>query len=255
MGRVISSFSKGLIILLAIGGMLIYMSGTMFLTSVKPAKSFDDLWETKAEEGMHIKGDVNLSLECFSYEETWKEGNGTRTAAKTSAYYYAVPVGDIMVALEVPTKDYDAMEKLVDESFDYLNGGAEPVSGVAVEGRVSKMESDLEGMFKEYLVSVGYTEEDISEMGQLLMIEQPHSMMTIQIMFGVGVLLILIAVLIFVIRFKKSGTINQSGVHTEYMNTDYQSTDYQSTDSQNMEYQSVDYNSESYNGENENQGE
>lgn len=50
MGRVISSISKGMIILLVIGGMLIYMSGAMFLTSLKPSKSFDDLWQTTPEK-------------------------------------------------------------------------------------------------------------------------------------------------------------------------------------------------------------
>ena len=205
MGRVISSISKGMIILLVIGGMLIYMSGAMFLTSLKPSKSFDDLWQTTPEKGMHIKGDVMLSYECFSYEETWRENNGSRTKAKTSAYYYAVPLKDTVIALEVPTSDYDAMENLVDNTFHYLyEDGAEPVSGVAVEGRMKAMDSDLQGMFKEYLLSIGYTEEELDGIDEFLMIEQPSSMMIIRIMFGIGVFFILISILIFVIRFKKN---------------------------------------------------
>lgn len=205
MGRVISSISKGMIILLVIGGMLIYMSGAMFLTSLKPSKSFDDLWQTTPEKGMHIKGDVMLSYECFSYEETWRENNGSRTKAKTSAYYYAVPLKDTVIALEVPTSDYDAMENVVDNTFNYLyEDGAEPVSGVAVEGRMKAMDSDLQGMFKEYLLSIGYTEEELDGIDEFLMIEQPSSMMIIRIMFGIGVFLILISILIFVIRFKKN---------------------------------------------------
>lgn len=205
MGRVISSISRGMIILLVIGGMLIYMSGAMFLTSLKPSKSFDDLWQTTPEKGMHIKGDVMLSYECFSYEETWRENNGSRTKAKTSAYYYAVPLKDTVIALEVPTSDYDAMENLVDNTFHYLyEDGAEPVSGVAVEGRMKAMDSDLQGMFKEYLLSIGYTEEELDGIDEFLMIEQPSSMMIIRIMFGIGVFLILISILIFVIRFKKN---------------------------------------------------
>lgn len=205
MGRVISSISRGMIILLVIGGMLIYMSGAMFLTSLKPSKSFDDLWQTTPEKGMHIKGDVMLSYECFSYEETWRENNGSRTKAKTSAYYYAVPLKDTVIALEVPTSDYDAMESLVDNTFHYLyEDGAELVSGVAVEGRMKAMDSDLQGMFKEYLLSIGYTEEELDGIDEFLMIEQPNSMMIIRIMFGIGVFLILISILIFVIRFKKN---------------------------------------------------
>lgn len=206
MGRVINSISRGMVILLAIGVMLIYMSGTMFITSLKPSKSFDDLWQTAPEKGMHIKGEVMLSYECFSYEETWRENNGSRTKAKTSAYYYAVPLKDTVIALEIPTRDYDAMENVVDNTFSYLyENGEEPVSGVAVEGRLKKMDSDLQGMFREYMLSIGYTEEELDGMDEFLMIEQPNSMMVIRIMFGIGVLLILISVLIFAIRFKKSG--------------------------------------------------
>jgi hypothetical protein len=206
MGRVISSISRGMVILLAIGAMLIYMSGTMFITSLKPPKSFDDLWQTAPEKGMHIKGEVMLSYECFSYEETWRENNGSRTKAKTSAYYYAVPLKDTVIALEVPTRDYDAMENVVDNTFSYLyEDGEEPVSGVAVEGRLKKMDSDLQDMFREYMFSIGYTEEDLDGMDEFLMIEQPSSMMIVRIMFGIGVLLILISILIFGFRFKNNG--------------------------------------------------
>ncbi len=206
MGRVISSISRGMVILLAIGVMLIYMSGSMFFTSLKPSKSFDDLWQTALEKGMHIKGDVMLSYECFSYEETWRENNASRTKAKTSAYYYAVPVKDTVIALEVPTRDYDAMEDVVDNTFNYLyEDGEEPILGVAVEGRIKKMDSDLQGMFKEYLISIGYTEEELDGTDEFLMIEQPNSMMIIRVMFGIGVLLIFISILIFAIKFKKNG--------------------------------------------------
>jgi len=64
MGRVISSISRGMVILLAIGAMLIYMSGTMFITSLKPPKSFDDLWQTAPEKGMHIKA-IHISINLF----------------------------------------------------------------------------------------------------------------------------------------------------------------------------------------------
>ena len=94
----------------------------------------------------------------------------------------------------------------MDNTFRYLyEDGEEPNSGVAVEGRIKKMDSDLQNMFQEYLLSIGYTEEEIDGIDELLMIEQPNSMISIQIMFGIGVLLILISIIIFAVRFKNAG--------------------------------------------------
>lgn len=198
--------SKGLLVLLGMGGMVMFLSGSLFITSLKPGIDFEELQEKEAEVGMHIKGNVKYALDCFAYEETWTENkDGSRTPAKTSHYYYAIPTKeDCFVALEVAVDAKEDMENLADETVEYISGGEEPVTTVAVEGRMSKMDEEMQGLFKEYLQEIGYTTEEIENMGELLYVMQPNSMRGNQVMFGIGALLVLIAIVLFIIRYKKS---------------------------------------------------
>lgn len=60
----------------------------MVITSLKPEHDFVELMEEDAEEGMHIKGEVQYVLDCFAYEEKWRESSryGFSTAAETYQY-------------------------------------------------------------------------------------------------------------------------------------------------------------------------
>lgn len=205
--RLFYSMSKGLFMLLVIGGTLMFLSGSMFITSLKPVTDFEDLQEIGAEVGMHIKGDVKYAWDCFAYEETWTENrDGSRSPAKTSHYYYAIPgKEDTFFALEVAVDAKEDMENLAEETVEYISGGEEPATRVAVEGRMSKMDKEMQGLFKEYLQEIGYTTEEIENMGELLYIQQPNSMRQIQVMFGIGALLVLIGIVLFIRSYKKSG--------------------------------------------------
>lgn len=204
--RLFYSLHKGIIILLVAGGMMAYLSAGMFITSFKPANDFEDLQEIQAEEGMHIKGDVKYALDCFAYEETWKENSdGSRTPAKTSHYYYLLPGNkESFIGLEVSTSEQKSMEALVEETIAYLESGEEPTTKVTVEGRVSKMDEEMKGLYESYLKEVGYTNEDIAAMGEPLYIEKAV-MKNVRIMFVLSVVLIILGVVLFVVRFKKSG--------------------------------------------------
>lgn len=178
------------------------MSWNMFVTSLKPANDFEDLQEIEAKVGMHIKGDVNYALDCFAYEETWTENkNGTRTPAKTSHYYYVIPGNEKFLGLEVSTEAKEAMENLADETVEYLNGGEQPTTKVAVEGRMSEMDEKMQSLFKEYLEEIGYTSDEIENMGEFLYIQQPDSMIAQQVFFGVGAFLVLLALIFIILIF------------------------------------------------------
>lgn len=207
MGRIFESLSRGVLVLLILGGMLIFISGRDFIISIKPSKDFQDLMDMEnVKSGMHIKGDVLYAYDCFAREETWKESNGSRTPAKTSHYYYVIPVsdGNACVALEVSVDDYSSMEDLAEETVDYiLNGDSAPSTKVSVNGGTKKMSSDMEKLFKDYLEDFGYSDAEIDAM-EMLVIEQPHSMLTVQLMFLLGVVMVALSVFLFVRSYKKN---------------------------------------------------
>lgn len=211
MERIFDSLSRGVIALLIAGVMLVAVSGKMAVTSVMPENDFEDLMEKEAKAGMHIKGEVKYVFDCYAYEETWTENkDGSRTPAKTSHYYYAIPgEGDNFIGLEVKVDGKTDMEALAEETYEYLSGGEEPSTKVMAEGRLSKMDDEMSGLFKEYLQEIGYTNQEIADMGEFYYIEQPASMLTAQIMFAIGVVLLILAIVIFVIRFKKRKPVTQ----------------------------------------------
>lgn len=199
MQRILLSFSKGILILLAIGIMLICKNASVFFVSIKPAVSFEDLMEKEPKAGMHVKGDAANVFDCFAKEETWTERkDGSRTPAKDSSYYYSVLGFETIFALEVPAAEYSAMEKLSEETYQHLlMGGDVPTTKVAVDGVMKKMDKETKKLFMDYLKENQLSEEAIEEMGDLLIVDQ-YSMTAVRVMFLIGVALVAIAVFLFI---------------------------------------------------------
>lgn len=206
MKTIFESFSKGVLTVLVIGIVLAGLAAGYGIPAMKPAKDFDYLLDNDPKAGMHIKGKVLYTYDCFASEETYtKRSDGTQSMAKTSHYYYVIPTNSGVIALEVPTDAYKSMEKLLDETIDYMMGGAEPSTEVLVDGCVKSMSTEMKDLLEEYLEEAGYTQAEIADMGPLLVIKQPGSMSTMRIMFLIGIGLILIAVIWFVIKCTRHG--------------------------------------------------
>lgn len=199
MQRIFLSFSKGILILLAIGIMLIAMNAKVFFVSIKPSTSFEDLLEKNPKAGMHVKGDVAYAYDCFAIEETWTErSDGSRTAAKKSHYYYSVLSAEGVFGLEVAADDYKAMEQLSDETYYFVMGvGEKPTTKVSVDGVMEKMGKDLKERFVSYLKENEFTDAEIEAMGDMLVVKQ-YSMMAVRVMFLIGAAFVLLAVFLFI---------------------------------------------------------
>lgn len=209
MKKFLHAFSTTIIMLLLIGGMCVYMSAGDVFILLKPAVSFEELLMQNGEAGMHVKGDVCFAYDCFATEETWKESsNGTRTAAKTSHYYYAVPSYDSIFALEVKVDEQDVMDDLVDETWEYLYGGAEPSTTVSVEGMMVKMDAETEDLLVDYLEEVGFSKEEIKAMGDLLIVERCSVSGTFGV-FGFGLVLVLLAVILYIVNVRKEAKLEK----------------------------------------------
>lgn len=194
--RLINSLRGINIVVLGLGVMLLVLTAEKFVISLKPAVTFDELLETEPKEGMHIKGNVAYTYDSFASEETWTERrDGSRTAAKTSSYYYVIPAADTYLGLEVPTKLHSGMDTLAEETYDFLMTGAEPQAEVPVNGSIIKMNSELTKYMKEYLAEGGFSESEIAQLGEFYCVDY-WAESAIRGMFAGGVVLLILAILL-----------------------------------------------------------
>lgn len=205
MGSFMSKISRTGLILALIGiGLLCFSLGDTII-SLKPARSFDEAWEEGVKAGDHVAGQVPVLGDGFADLQTWTENrsNNSRTPAKTSAVYYVFPAGEGVVGLRVGSKSIAAANDLVDETYGWLNGGAEPSTELVLDARVTGMDEELTDLFrgelKEYY---GYTDQDLEALGAPLLIE-PRAFTTIRVFCGVGAGLFLLGAALLVLRWRK----------------------------------------------------
>ena len=206
---VLGKISRAGVIMVLIGVVLLGFSLGDTLISFKSARSFDDAFESGVEAGDHVAGRVPLLGDSFASLQTWTENrsNNSRTPAKTSALYYVFPAGGSPVGVRVGSKSISAANDLVDETYGYFNGGAEPSTVLELDARVVEMEEELAEAFREELEEYyGYTDQDLEDLGAPLLIE-PRAFPTIRVFCGVGLAFLLIGVALLVRRWRKISAV------------------------------------------------
>ena len=100
--KLFGAFGKDVLILLVMGGVLLYQSAPNFLVSFKPAVSFADMLDGKeVREGMYVKGDVIYVLDYFASESTYTQRqDGSRSGSKASGNYYLIPTAEGFIGLK-----------------------------------------------------------------------------------------------------------------------------------------------------------
>lgn len=180
-----------------IGFFLLMVYGSDFLLGLKPGYDMDYLLENGAREGMHVVGQVSLTFDCFANLDN---GQG-----KITSYYYAIPAGEGMLILKVPPKRKDAMEALLEETMEYLDGGRLPVSVVPLEGRVVLAQGRLPYLLSQYMEGIGYTQEEIKALGEPLVVEMAtEQIQKARICVPVGVIILSMEVLCVVFFMLRS---------------------------------------------------
>lgn len=185
--------------LLVIGGIMLLSYGKNFLMAVKPAVDMDYILDNGAKKGMHVSGEVTFVYDCFAEMENTDSN-------KITSYYYAVPAGDGMAVLRVSPDKHDAAERLLVETIEYLSTGVPPVSVIPIEGQVVKAEGRLPYLLSQYMLGIGYTEEEIEAMGDPLMIQDTAaSLEAARIYAPVGMILFALGILASVyVIFRKA---------------------------------------------------
>ena len=205
MGNIMQKISRAGLVLALLGVFLLGVSLGDTITSFKTPRSFEDVLENGAAPGDHVSGQVLFLMDAFANEQTWTENRQTHstTPKKTSAQYYVLPGGEDWLGLRVSSQNISAADKLVEQTYAYLTDGSMPTAELTTDARVAVMEEELAGMFREELKEYyGYTDQDIADLGPLLMVE-PRAFTTIRVFCAVGAGLCLTGVLMLVMHWRK----------------------------------------------------
>lgn len=214
MKTLLKGFSIANLMLLLFGGIFLGMTiqkGHM-IQLLKPAHNYDEVLGEGLAEGDHVQGDIYYSLGQFATQSTYTQYEDYRTAAKTSGYYYIIPVGNSgLAAVYVRKADKQIMDQITNETYAYLEGGASPQTVLHFNGVAVEMEESLAGLdaaFREQLKQWEYSDQDIETIiqateGKLLVLEGPADVTTVYAMAGVGLLVIALAVFLFIRKYKK----------------------------------------------------
>ncbi len=199
-----------LLILLIFGGGLIFMTGKDFITSLQKPVDLNELEASEIKPGMHIKTDIFAALDAFASEETWTENkNGSTSPKKTSNQYYIIPVGVESVqymGLEVRAADFSTMDTIMDNTYAWVIGEAEDLGDTSytVEGTIEKLEGELDQYFGEWFTDTGFLGEDDPGPYLVHYMLVTRSFKNVQVMFGLGVLLLVLAGLYVFLRIRKN---------------------------------------------------
>lgn len=203
MKQILFNVSRGIAILFVVGLAMMIMAGRWGLLVLKEPVDFEMLLEQEPENGMYVKGDVIFAYDCFATEDEYTERSDGKMVKVEKGYeYYILPAeGELpFVVLESFAADSKRMNTLADETWDYMYGGAEPTTRVSVEGCVGELDPEIKEYMNEYLMEVWeYTEDDLAE-ANILMIQQPKSLVSLISIFWLGLACVLVAVLWFVIK-------------------------------------------------------
>lgn len=204
MKKFLSCFSKGTFMLLMFGVIMICISAVDTFISLKPAVSFQDMMDgEEVKKGTHVAGNVVYAMDYFASESSYtKYSDGSRSGSKKSGNYYLIPTATGYIGLKSREADVSALNDLSDETFEFISDGAEPKTEIFMQGTVKKMDNKLAGYYQDYLEELGYTQEEIDEMGQPLYIEYV-SFGAVRVMFLIGVLLILLGFFLMWRRYKR----------------------------------------------------
>ena len=194
-GDLIRSLNMAVIMLLLGGGIILYSAVPDLIVSFKPAISFEELMEEdgrELKEGSHVSGKVVYALDYFASESSYtKRSDGSRSGSRKSGNYYLIPSANGYFALKCPQADVEALDQLSEETFSYLSSGAEPSTEFFTEGRAELLEGNLVSYYEEYLRELGYTEDEIRELGDPLVIRYVN-FTAVRVMTGIGIVLLLL---------------------------------------------------------------
>lgn len=199
--KLFSGLGRDVLLLFVIGGVLLYQTAGDFLVSVKPAVSFEDMLNgTEVKPGTHVAGDVVYAFDYFATESSYTQrSDGSRSGSRKTGNYYLIPIADGYIGLKSRQADVAALDKLSEETFTFLQTGAEPATTIFMEGNVEVLEGKLATYYQEYLEELGYSKAEIEAFGTPLVVRYV-SFNAVRVMFLIGIVFIILGIVIMIRR-------------------------------------------------------
>ncbi len=184
-----------LLILILIFGVVMVMDFPFVLRyKEEGASNIYEIGAHEMEKNMAVEGEIYYVLDCIAeeYETNW----GIRTSDRSTKLYYLIAMSDTYVVLEVSKQaHYDTLDQICDETWQYLSGEiADTVTALPLEMRVKEMPSEVSDYLNEYFKEADWTESEIEESVETLMLSASTFDGPVMILPYVGVGLIAFAV-------------------------------------------------------------
>lgn len=204
--RIFRSCRRDVLLLLLFGGMLISLSFTEFIASLRPAVSFQELLEGREiREGSHVAGNVVCAFDYFASKSSYtRYKDGSRSGDKKSGNYYLIPGSSMeFMGLKSRQADVNALNRLSKETFDYLADGPEPKTEIFMQGIVKAMNEEVAEYYYDYMEELlGYSREDLQAHGEPLLVEYVN-FRAVQIVFAAGIVMLFLAVWLLIRRYRR----------------------------------------------------
>lgn len=176
-------------------------------------------------ENIVLEGDLNSNFGSFA--EEYKTKNGVKHS--DSKYMYLVVVGDEFIGVQIKGDDvFEQMEQQANDSFAYVNNETPTTpQKIYIRGLVKRMDSEYYQYMKEYMISMGFTNEEVNAYAYPYYIDTCYYEEW-QRAFGYGILCVslgaaVIIIIIASVRLKKSraeraqeGILQSSSSYTSF---------------------------------------
>ncbi len=184
------------IVLIIIGGVMV---GLMANNMLYVATGYVDFTQLAPEEikNQLVEYDMEYNFGCCIEEYEYNESTHRST---TTSLYYVIWTGDDEVedfrymTVKVPASYENKMEKMAENSFNYL--ASEPIS---ISGKIKKLGDEEYEYFVEFFEDAGWTEQEIEEGTLPYYIEVQNSSSSANvgyiIIFALGILFLLWGIL------------------------------------------------------------
>ena len=188
-----------LIILTIIGILFLLVSSQFALISLKPVTSFEDmLRNTHPKEGIHIESEITYITDYFAVEESY-------SSIETGRYYLIPTSEDYITIKNDKYISMDELDKLMNETYDFIRSGKEPSTKIFVQGTTIKMDDQLKKYYEEYFLEAGYSESEIESMDPLMITHINFHLM--QILFFTGAVITPLSIFALIYIYRKNGKL------------------------------------------------
>lgn len=150
-----------MIFLFLFGAVFVYMSLGDWKRSNTTPIDLNTLTPGNLESGLIVEGDLPCNYGAFMEEYT--TNYGVKTGSST--YTYLIPIGETQFMAVTPHGDrlISSFEQQADATLAYLlNESYVQPDSIHIKGQIKALDSESLGYMQDYLVSMGYSRNEVS---------------------------------------------------------------------------------------------